>query len=472
MILQKDKSLTEVTIGSRTYKIDDPKIAYDVDGKRYNIKDLLRPIVCKIPDTTNKTIFSNEFINSTNVFWTSQPNKYPIGVFEGGNHAQCSLEALEIAGFIECIKDGCFYCTEREMERHSSQKEYRKFSNNKHKKYYGYRNSATPEVKKELVKYGMLSPTNLISEGKKYTFGVEIETATGFLPEYLSEEMNLSCMRDGSITGGEYVTGVLTGDKGFEHLQFICNELAKRCTVDKRTGLHVHIGGFDRDNSFIVYTYKLGMIIQDELFNLLPKSRRSNNYCRKMDNLGLKTLNRTSETYKFDLDTQYEKIFEYIAYNRAKHGPEYNKHSQHPMGAKCGYDHATPRYCWLNLVPTIFDTRGDESWTMETRNHAGTLNFIKIKNWVLFCMAFVNFVENHKDEINKGYVVYKNGDEDKICVNSILKLCYPKKYQKLVDYFDKRYKTFNSDNPDQAEANEYRKVSSKNIKKIPTKDLI
>lgn len=51
---------------------------------------------------------------------------------------------------------------------------------------------------------GSSSQTYLITEGMKYTFGVEIEVNRGYLPQWMaSRNFNLSCVRDGSINGGE-----------------------------------------------------------------------------------------------------------------------------------------------------------------------------------------------------------------------------------------------------------------------------
>ena len=63
------------------------------------------------------------------------------------------------------------------------------------------------------LELGIKSISHRISEGKKYTFGVEIETCSGFLRRNVYEEnrLNLECTHDGSIEGGEYVTGILTG---------------------------------------------------------------------------------------------------------------------------------------------------------------------------------------------------------------------------------------------------------------------
>ena len=47
-----------------------------------------------------------------------------------------------------------------------------------------------------------------------YTFGLEFETAGGYLPQHQLYELGLIPLRDGSITGIEFTTVVLQGNKG------------------------------------------------------------------------------------------------------------------------------------------------------------------------------------------------------------------------------------------------------------------
>ena len=37
--------------------------------------------------------------------------------------------------------------------------------------------------------------------------------------------------------------------------------------------------------------------------------------------------------------------------------------------------------------------------TIEFRNHGASMNYEKIRNWTLICMAFVHFVENNQRRI-------------------------------------------------------------------------
>jgi len=290
-------------------------------------------------------------------------------------------------------------------------------------------------------KFGINSPTFTITEGLKYTMGVEIEVCNGFIPSYLAHnKLNLSCVRDGSINAGEggpeYVTGILKGDTGFRHLQDICLEL-KNCRINHTCGVHVHLGNIDFTNQFLVNSYVLALLIEDELFSYLPKSRRGNRYCRKLKDLDLQVhLDNSKDNFKLEKD--YNKLFKYISYDRA-HNPDfnYNKDKQHPLGAKCGYNHETPRYCWLNYVPAMFNTRGNKSYSLEIRNHSGTTNFNKIRNWILLFMAIVAFTERYPSLIKPGITIF-----------DILNKIYPKKSSSLKLYFKTRQAKFSSSEED------------------------
>lgn len=362
-------------------------------------------------------------------------------------------------------------------------------------------------------KNGTDSPTFLITEGRNYTFGVEIETSKGIVPNYLGKLYNFKTVRDGSISGGEYVTGVMKGDKGFENTQGLCNELAKRTDIDKKCGVHIHIGGATFNQTFIVSAWKLGQILERDLYDILPPSRRNNEYCKPLPILDFNFTNLdSSEDLKIRIENYYNEIFKTLA--KSYPSKNYNKFTNHPRGARCGYDHSTPRYCWLNFVPAVFNTkeaprRRDEeevirdeeevirdraaiqvveglrnpanavprnkkctSYTLEFRSHSGTTNFTKIKNWIKICMAFVNFADSHYNSVFNGYILEGTKRKD-ITLERILQIVYPKTSASLIAYINKRKESFNSIGFSEiSETNEYKKVTEKSIKNRSIKELI
>ena len=247
------------------------------------------------------------------------------------------------------------------------------------------------------------------------------------------------------------MTDVLKGDGGLKQLKMLCNELSKRCLVNKQCGIHSHIGGaiFNKEN--VVIMYYLYQIIESEIFNMLPRSRRNNEYCRKLPkvNINLENLNNN---YKFSIEKYYTEIMSVLA-KKEYNARLVNKKNDHPDGFKCNYNHASARYCWVNFVPAVFDTRKNGIFTIEFRPAAGSTSYTKIKNWLMICMGMVNVVEDHKREILSGNV---NTLED------ILTLCYPKDYKGLVEYVELRKAKF-SDKEEPSEVAEERDYQENEI---------
>ena len=70
-----------------------------------------------------------------------------------------------------------------------------------------------------------------------YTFGVELETCSS--SEVYNGSHNLKAVYDGSVSGHEFVTGVLQGNKGVDELKSICNHLSGcDARVDRTCGVH------------------------------------------------------------------------------------------------------------------------------------------------------------------------------------------------------------------------------------------
>ena len=304
------------------------------------------------------------------------------------------------------------------------------------------------------LELGIKSISHRISEGKKYTFGVEIETCSGFLRRNVYEEnrLNLECTHDGSIEGGEYVTGILTGDAGFRNLYKSVKEVASRCKIDKTCGIHVHIGGAIFNKEFNVLAYILGRKLQDDVFSMLPPSRSKNIYCGNLPSLGLEKI-IDEYGYEYGIDLAYEKLFKALS-NGRELSQKFNKDKLHPDGRYCGQYNGIDldkilRYKWLNLVTCNFNTRGaripnqkerskadrNRPLTIEFRNHSASLNYAKIKNWVLICMAYVDFIQNNKEDIL---------NNDKITIEDLIVSAYNKNADSMLKYVQERKSRFST----------------------------
>lgn len=320
-------------------------------------------------------------------------------------------------------------------------------------------------IRKENILFGADSPTYKAFEGLRYTFGIEIETCIGRLEKEDYKNLNVKAVHDGSLRdaagntpGGEFVTGILTGDSGLHQLSELCRILSLKCKLNEKCGVHVHCGNLDWNKEDICFSYILAEQLEDELFSMLPKSRRANSYCRRLTQLTLHYLPELRETrsksqYDILIDRIYNDVFKEVTYVKGKgkkglslsinpessdsldSGRDMNRSSQHPDGAKCGYDKNAQRYCWLNFVTLLYNTKGlGGSNTLELRSHSATMNFEKIKNWIKVFFAICKFVENNKTQIKAG----------KVTLEQVIKEAYPQTGAKLIQYIEERKQLFKS----------------------------
>ena len=324
---------------------------------------------------------------------------------------------------------------------------------------------------------GAYSPSNINFEKVKYTFGVEIETSESSITygDLLLNNANVMSLRDGSVPDGhEFVTGVLTGDSGLNQLNNIVKTISRYSQIDKSCGVHVHVGGADFNKNFVVLAYILGLKIEDEILSLVPNSRKNNPYCGRFKDFPfdyeypLKAIQ--NHGFEMGVALGFEFIYRQMSYDNTFDMSNYDKLATHRFGRYCGkYNDISNdynfRYKWLNLIPSVFNMKSavsleqlKERATIEFRHHSATLNFNKIKNFILLCSAFVRYVENNREDIL---------NKEHITVSDLLKEAYPKKHKILTSYFESRKTLFNTkDNAveEKEYENEFNKRKAKKIK--------
>ena len=211
-----------------------------------------------------------------------------------------------------------------------------------------------------------------------YTFGVEIETCnrtSGY-----DNDLNLKVVEDGSIHGVEFVSGVLHGNRGVNMIEKICKEInSNNGLVDKKCGVHIHIGNTVFNRRFSIMLAKLCYNIQDDVYKMLPTSRKSNSFCKPLPKY----------TNEIDLHNYKEKLGELLMGQEIN--DTYNKKKSHPGG-----HYNSQRYSWVNMTNYSCSTGTN---TVEFRPHGATTDFNKIYNWLLICMSIVKFAENQQRRI-------------------------------------------------------------------------
>lgn len=441
------KYVTKDFISGRTIiKNNDISRQADVSGKLRNVT----PIVTNVTKILANESLTNDDYSYTLESFKDLKNDYIVMFYDkrGRNHQTLKSSLDETDLFQESLYDGAFYLKDNKDGHFDKKGRYHKFNN-----VFKY----DPKDIKKSIEMGTFSPTFRITEGKKHTFGVELETSIGILQPWHYKDLNIDAVHDGSLrgpngedpTGGEYVTGILTGDMGFNQINKICSILSKRCEIDKRCGVHVHVG-IKPTNSFIVNLYKLLLDIQNEIWSMMPHTRRNGKYCKNLYKLDFSRLAsaKTEEEYELITNDLFAQIYKFINVEpviKTENGVGmYSKQTSHPLGDKCGYNSDTPRYCWVNFVPALFIRRDYISkgkkpkdytgYTIEFRPHPGSLNYTKIKNWIKICIAIVSFVENNEDYISK----------NKVTLDKIIRSEYPKSSIKLLDFVRSRQELFAS----------------------------
>lgn len=112
---------------------------------------------------------------------------------------------------------------------------------------------------------------NKYKELLKYTFGLEYETTSGYIPQELCYRYGLVPVRDGSISGVEYASIVLDKTDGLERVKKHLELLKKYTSFNKECSYHIHFGGYPVDSRSIFSLYNLWMILAEELSSYLPK---------------------------------------------------------------------------------------------------------------------------------------------------------------------------------------------------------
>lgn len=137
--------------------------------------------------------------------------------------------------------------------------------------------------------------------------------------------------------------------------------------VDAKCGLHIHLDSKDyKDNSFAIKTLmQFYIVFEDVILAMLPKSRRTNNYCK-----ALKTAFHLSEIQDTDGMDDLESLWyrqtdknEIKQYKTYKHGSRYYGVNFHSLFANghieirfhSGTIDSQKILHWINLHSTIMD---------------------------------------------------------------------------------------------------------------------
>lgn len=404
-------------INNKYYKYNTGYIFYDHSVKQYVLKNSVEKIVEKgvidIDDKGNLTFGSFSLNNNDYVELKSGISKYI-----------CLNEDIvkDNKFYLECLEDGIYYLRTlidsfRFVKPVKCNREY------KYSLSYDSRN-LTSKVKDiyskqyEPVYHHILEKLKCdITKG--LSFGVEYETTAGVIPNRYCNKLGLIPLRDGSISGLEYVTIPLEGNKGIQTILDINKELNKRTSFDSNCSLHLHIGNIPRTEEFFLALFKILFLIQDEMFSMFPFHKKENydikrkHYTKPLPIKETMLLFDSSIKTKEDIKKNFNILYKFLStgedYNKA--GGTLDKIKNHPSdpGGNSKWNIKT-RYYWVNLIPLLFGNKQ----TVEFRIHTPTYDSNKIMNYMLTCFAIINYTKRNQDDILKNFNNYINIDLNQI----------------------------------------------------------
>lgn len=233
-----------------------------------------------------------------------------------------------------------------------------------------------------------------------YTFGLEFETAGGYLPQHRLYELGLIPLRDGSITGIEFSTVVLQGNTGLNLLKQQMEALNQHTIFDKDCSLHIHLGNFNLNGKVLLTVNNL--FFNSDIRNFLPeltfytnayKTNKDKNYCE------------FNERYR-----TFEEMY-YFLVGRNFFGDFTQPHPKDVTGTRKW--NVKTRYKAVNFINALC-YNGPK--TVEFRMLRPSYNFDKILGWLFIYGAFVKYAEQN---ISKSSAFYRCGAQLEYILKSV-----------------------------------------------------
>lgn len=208
--------------------------------------------------------------------------------------------------------------------------------------------------------------------------GVEIEAEKGEILDLgtaVSEKVGIST--DGSLTnkGVELQIPPSSLNKLEEIIKETCDALQEhKFKGTKSAGLHIHVDARDirKNHKKITQIIKTYYSIEDMLFSMLPPSRWASTFCKRLAQDYL-----YSNFRKEDEDVQKK---------------WYKETDDHNCKSRAIRKYDSSRYYGLNIHSLFF--RG----TIELRYHSGTVNPVKIQQWIQLNLLIIDWIINNYNE--------------------------------------------------------------------------
>jgi len=257
-----------------------------------------------------------------------------------------------------------------------------------------------------------------------YSFGIEIETNVGVIPDFKCYQLGLIPLRDGSIKGIEYATVPLSGEKGLATVKEAFEAVREHTKLSYNDSMHIHMGGFPRTKETIAALYTILYQIQGELYTYFPSGYMSTGNFKQRDYCSpLPLLKAGRSTYESKFNSRFDSFYEWISDGTPFSNFNLDQHPKDNNG-----DHkwnVIQRYRHTNLVSLLFGGRG----TVEFRIHNPTTDSAKVINWLYVCNAILKYTENNYKEIIESSL------STAVPIKHILRAVYPRKYSEFLSNY-------------------------------------
>lgn len=268
-----------------------------------------------------------------------------------------------------------------------------------------YNKNYNPEILENIKNYAPLL--------ENLSFGLEFETTKGYIPNRILNQYGLIPLRDGSISGIEYVTVPMEGEKGLQCTVDILKVLKERTEYNDDTcSLHLHLGNIPRTKEFILAFFKVGMKIQDEMFQMFPLYKKYNYHIKNKNySAPLPTFEILSQLDPIidsrNIDENFGVLYKYLSMGQdfKSVGNDLNNVLSHPADPNGNQKwNIKPRYFLYNIIPLIFGNKQ----TIEFRIHTPTYDINKILPFIFINSLIVNFTIRNQDSILSNKNVLNN----------------------------------------------------------------
>jgi hypothetical protein len=264
--------------------------------------------------------------------------------------------------------------------------------------------------------------------GSRWTFGVELETSNGRVPQNMLLNNGFVALRDGSLRGndiyGYEYTSIPFKASNLGNVKVVADMIQQVCSINNRCSLHFHLSGIEANHQNAVKLYMAMLKLQDEIFSYFPRYKedpsiigKRKNHCKKFKKIAplndsYPQWNEYVDTYKKNKNEVYESLHTYIFAKFSTNDDSFNVDETEAREMRSRIITSNKwnikaRYHYVNLVNFMFNPN---MRTVEFRLHTGTGSFSVMYAWLLFCKTLLEFVENpeHEDQIMLGSITLED----------------------------------------------------------------